>query len=65
MSNDERKTLPLQVKVTPETKEKIGQRAKAADLNVSEYIRVAALRVRNLCTHIRTICQTPDKASLP
>lgn len=43
MSNDEKMTLPIQVKVSPEIKEKIGQRAKAADLNVSEFIRVAAL----------------------
>ena len=43
MSKEERKSLPIQVKVTPEAKEKIGQRAKAADLNVSEYIRVAAI----------------------
>lgn len=43
MPNDERKTLPIQVKVTPNAKEKIGQRAKAAGLNISEYIRVAAL----------------------
>lgn len=43
MSNEEKKTLPIQVKVSPEVKEKIGQRAKAADLNVSEYIRVAAI----------------------
>lgn len=43
MSNEERKSLPVQVKVTPEAKEKIGQRAKAAELNVSEYIRVAAI----------------------
>jgi len=43
MSSNERKSLPIQVKVTPNAKEKIEQRAKAADLNVSEYIRVAAL----------------------
>lgn len=43
MSYEERKTLPIQVKVTPEAKEKIGQRAKAAELTVSEYLRVAAL----------------------
>ncbi len=43
MSNEERKSLPIQIKVTPEAKEKIGQRAKAAELNVSEYIRVAAI----------------------
>ena len=43
MSNDGRKSLPIQVKVTPNAKEKIGQRAKAADLNISEYIRVAAI----------------------
>lgn len=43
MTTDERKSLPIQVKVTPEVKEKIGQRAKAAELTVSEYLRVAAL----------------------
>ncbi|WP_303837002.1 hypothetical protein [Ruminococcus flavefaciens] len=40
---EEKKSLPIQVKVSPNAKEKIGQRAKAADLNVSEYIRVAAI----------------------
>lgn len=43
MLNEERKSLPIQVKVSPEVKEKIGQRAKAAELNVSEYIRIAAI----------------------
>ena len=43
MLNAERKTLPIQIKVAPEIKEKIGQRAKAADLNISEYIRIAAM----------------------
>jgi hypothetical protein len=43
MSKEEKKTLPVQVKFSPEAKEKVGQRAKAAELNVSEYIRVAAL----------------------
>ncbi len=43
MLNAERKSLPIQIKVAPEIKEKIGQRAKAADLNISEYIRIAAM----------------------
>ncbi|MBQ3139829.1 MAG: hypothetical protein IJB68_10060 [Ruminococcus sp.] len=43
MSIDERKSLPIQVKVSPEAKEIISQHAKAADLNMSEYIRVAAI----------------------
>lgn len=48
MANDARKTLPIQVKVTPNAKEKIGQRAKAAGLNISEYIRVAAISEKKL-----------------
>ena len=43
MSNEAKKTLPVQVKFSPEAKAKIGQRANAADLNVSDFIRVAAL----------------------
>ena len=43
MTSNERKSLPIQVKVTPNAKEKIEQRAKAAELNVSEYIRIAAI----------------------
>lgn len=43
MLNEERKSLPIQVRVTPEAKEKISQHAKAAALNISEYIRVAAI----------------------
>ena len=40
MSKDEKKTLPIQIKVAPE---KICQRAKSAELTVSDFIRVAVL----------------------
>lgn len=43
MSNDIKKALPIQVKFSPEAKEKLCKRANAADLNVSDFIRVATL----------------------
>ena len=43
MEAEGRKNLPVQVKFSPEMKEKLGLKAKAANLNVSEYIRVSAL----------------------
>ena len=43
MSKDEKKTLPIQIKVAPEIKEKICQRAKSAELTVSDFIHVAVL----------------------
>lgn len=43
MNNETKRILPIQVKVTPEIKEKIAKRATSADLTVSEYIRVSAL----------------------
>lgn len=43
MLKENKKTLPIQVKYSPEAKEKVGQRANAADLTLSDFIRIATL----------------------
>jgi len=43
MEKSKKKSLPIQVKVSEEIKNKIVKRAKAADLNTSEYMRVSAV----------------------
>ena len=43
MENTIKSLLPVQVKFSPEGKDKLVSKAKAAELTVSEYLRVAAL----------------------
>ena len=43
MENTTKSLLPVQVKFSPEGKDKLVSKAKAAELTVSEYLRVAAL----------------------
>lgn len=43
MNNEKKSTPAIQFKVSKEVKDKITQRAAAADLNVSEFLRYAAL----------------------
>lgn len=43
MYNEKKKTTTIQIKVSQEIKDKITQRAKAAELTVSDFMRTAAL----------------------
>lgn len=43
MNNEKKKTPTIQLKVSQEVKDKITQRAKAAELTVSDFMRTAAL----------------------
>lgn len=43
MENTTKSVLPVQVKFSPEAKAKLVNKAKAAELTVSDFIRVAAL----------------------
>lgn len=43
MYNEKKKTPTIQLKVSQEIKDEIAQRAKAAELTISEFMRIAAL----------------------
>lgn len=43
MNNEKKKTPTIQLKVSQEIKDKISQRAKAAELTISDFMRIAAL----------------------
>lgn len=43
MDNTTKSALPVQVKLSPEAKAKLVSKAKAAELTVSDFIRVSAL----------------------